>query len=351
MRRAFSLLCVVALSACAGAGTGPSTSTLPTVPDSSVRATQSTLLSAAPINWNVQTGGSNLYYALQNLDFFPSSITINAGDAITYRVASGGGGDPHTISFVPAGQKVPPPNDPNNVVPKGGNVIDGTTFVNSGIVFGGQTFTLHFAKAGTYKIYCLFHEPAMIMSVVVNPTGSPRPHDASFYLHLGYVDQWDDLNEAARSVATYPFTPGGTTFAAGIDPGLVHFPPADSTVLRFINSPDINKIGNEGSITVKAGTVLTWVNLTSNEPHTITFAVAGATDLPNIPPDPSVNAAPPGQVSVFDGTKVVNSGTILGFTPPPTNSFKIKMMKPGKYLYGCLYHDNSRMTGIVTVTP
>lgn len=349
MRKAFSLLCTVALSACAGAGMGSTAQPLSTVPDASVRAAQS--LNTATFTWNVDTGGSNNFYALQALAFLPNSITINAGDSIVYRIASGTGGDAHTVAFVPAGQRVPPPNDPHNVIPTGGHIVDGSKFVNSGILFGGQTFALTFAKAGKYTIYCLFHEPAMIMNVVVNPAGSARPHDASFYAHVAWTELWEDLGAAAQSVQSFPFANGGTTFAAGVDPGLVHFPPPDSTVLRFINTRDYSKLGAEGSITIKAGTVLTWVNLTSNEPHTITFGTAGSTDLPSIPPDPAVNVAPPGQITTFDGSKIVNSGTILGFLPPPHNQFQLKFTKPGRYLYGCLYHDNSRMIGWVTVTP
>jgi plastocyanin len=296
-------------------------------------------------NWNVGTGASNNYYAYQDLDFFPKNITIDAGDTITYHVGSGVGGDAHTVAFVPPGMKVPSPGDPADLSPAGGTTVDGTTFLNSGILVGGQTFTLHFPKAGTYRILCLFHEPAMVSTVVVQNAGAAYPHTAQYYLNTGALDEWQDFYEAAQSVALFPFANGGKTFAAGIDPGLVHFPPSDSTVLRYINTDDRTKIPAEGSITIKVGTVLTWVNETSNEPHTITFALAGQSSVPNIPPDPSVNVASSG-ITSYDGSHIVNSGTILG-----GQKFQLKFTKPGKYFYGCLYHDNSRMTGWVTVTP
>jgi len=349
MKRAFSLLFAAALlSACAGGGMG-STSSTSAIPDSSIRNAQT--LSTSSTIWNVQTGASADFFALQDLDFYPDAITIDAGDSIKYRVASGSGGDAHTISFVPSGQPVPAPDDPNNLAPAGGTTVDGSHFVNSGLLLGGQFFTLHFPKAGTYKILCLFHEPAMIMNVTVQPAGAHYPHSAEFYLEAGEQDEWVDLNAAAGSLSLFPFTNGGTTFAAGIDPVLAHLPPTQATVLRFINTSDPNKLPAEGSISVRVGTVLTWVNLTSNEPHTVTFARAGDTSLPNMPPDPAVNVAPPGTITTYDGSKIVNSGTFVGLAPAPHNQFQLKFTKPGRYLYGCLYHSNSRMVGWVTVTP
>jgi len=117
--------------------------------------------------------------------------------------------------------------------------------------------------------------------------------------------------------------------------------------LRFLTSAstDSSVLAREGSITIKAGTTLTWVNLTSNEPHTVTVVPAGQTDLPELPPDPAINVAASG-TTTFDGTKLVNSGTfVVG------QKFSLKFTKAGSYFYGCLYHDNSRMTGTITVTP
>jgi plastocyanin len=354
MRKAVSLLWVIALSACAGGGGGMQSTQLPPAPasvDRGAETTQTLAASFAAKNWIVGTGASTYSYSLQDLDFYPNSITINAGDTIAYQVASGVGGDAHTVAFVPPGQQVPPPGDPKNLVPTNSTsssaTIDGTKFVNSGILLGGQVYTLHFTKAGTYRILCLFHEPAMAMTVTVHAAGTAYPHTQAFYTSQGSQDLWEDLGAAQRSVALYPFTNGGNTIAAGISPGLTQFPPADSTVLRFINSKDTTStvLAKEGNKTIKVGTTLTWVNESNNEPHTVTFALAGQDDVPNIPPDPPVNVASSG-VTSYDGSKIVNSGTILG-----GQKFSLKFTKAGSYFYGCLYHDNSRMTGTITVTP
>ncbi len=65
----------------------------------------------------------------------------------------GVGGDAHTITFL-GGRPLPSPEDPTDVVPAGGSSYDGTQFTNSGIKFGGQTYTLKFPKAGVYPYYC-----------------------------------------------------------------------------------------------------------------------------------------------------------------------------------------------------
>ncbi len=349
MRKAFSLLFVVALSACAGGSSMQSQSDLPTVYGADNRASigaDTTLQPDTSLVWNVQTGASLNFYSIQDLDYYPNTITINAGDSISYRIASGSGGDAHTVSFVPKGQPVPPPPAPQNLVPAGGNIIDGTKFVNSGILAGGQFFTLHFPTAGTYRILCLFHSPAMESTVVVQPRGSKYPHTPGYYLSAGAQDEWADFRSGVQSVALFPFTPNGNTFAAGIAPGLGHGPPTQATVLRFLNNGNYADVATSGSKTVKVGTVLTWVNQSSNEPHTVTFAKAGATQLPGMPPDPAVNVVAPPGITPIDGSKVVNSGTfIFG------QKFSVKFVKAGTYLYGCLYHDNSRMTGKITVVP
>ncbi len=339
LRRALCFLCVVALSACAGAGTA-SRSDIPTVPASMDRTAIEGTALAASITWNVGEGASTDHFALQDLDFYPNVITIDAGDKIAWHVASGAGGDAHTLTFLVAGQKPPAPNNPIDNVPAGGTVVDGTKFVNSGIVFGGQILTYSFPKPGTYPYMCLFHEPAMVGTVVVQKAGAPYPHNAQYYLDQGALEEWEDLGQAQISVASFPFKVGGTTFAAGIDKGRTSLPPPDSTVLRFLNTNDHSKLATSGNTTIKVGTKLTWVNETSNEPHTITFPPAGQPP-PNINPDgPQIGG------STYDGTKLVGSAALVR-----GQSYSLTFTRPGTFKYYCLFHDNSGMVGTITVTP
>ena len=341
MRKWLCLALVFALAACAGSGGGTgSQGDLQTIPMTNSRMAQS-LTASTPVTWNVGTGSSTRSYAIQSLDFGPESITIDAGDSIVYHVGSGVGGDAHTVAFVPRGMPIPSPGNPQDLAPAGGNVVDGTHFVNSGIVVGGQTFTLHFPRAGTFRILCLFHEPAMVSTVIVQAAGTPYPHNASFYASVSASDRWTDFLQAEDSIASFPFTNGGTTLAAGIDKGRTLFPPpSDATVLRFLDSNRLSDLPTAGDKTIHVGTTLKWVNETNVEPHTITIVPAGQNDLPNAPPDPAFGG------HVFDGSHAINSGTIIG-----GQSFSATFTHTGKFLYGCLYHDNSRMEAWITVVP
>lgn len=166
----------------------------------------------------------------------------------------------------------------------------------------------------------------------------------TYYRRIGSKEQHDDLGEARDSVSEFPFKPGGTTVAAGIDPGLVQYPPPDSTILRYVDTRDVTQLQTSGKLTIKVNTVVTFVNETSNEPHTVTLNVAGQKKLPQIPPEPPVNFKKRG-VTIYDGSQIVNSGTFLG-----GKAVRIKFTKAGKFFYGCVYHDNSGMDRTITVT-
>lgn len=328
----------VVLSGCSGSAIGSHAG----IPSASQLSAQRP---HASTNWTMLTGGANKDYAFQALDYYPNSITIDAGDTLTFTVQGGGGGDAHTVAFVPAKAKMPSPLDLKDEKAYGGTTVTGKKTLNSGILVGGQSFTLKFPIPGTYRIVCLFHNPAMQGTVVVQKAGTPYPHDAAYYSKLAATQLRADLQGARASVREFPFTPGGTTLAAGIAPQLVQYPPTDLTVLRFLNTRNPAKAAASGNLTVKVNTVVTFVNETSNEPHTVSLNVEGKAGVPNIPPDPPLNAARLGRVTTDDGTKVVNSGTFLG-----GQSFRVMFTKAGTYVYGCIYHANAGMAGTITVT-
>jgi len=332
------LALVVVLSGCSGGAMG-SHAGVPSGPQLSAQRPHTST------NWAMLTGGANKTYAFQALDYYPNRITIDAGDTVTFTVQGGAGGDAHTVAFVPEKSKMPSTLDPKDLKPYGGTTVTGKKILNSGILVGGQSFTLKFPVPGTYRIVCLFHNPAMQGTVVVQKAGTPYPHDASYYHKLGETQLRADLRGARASVREFPFKPGGTTLAAGIAPQLVQYPPTDLTVLRFLNTRNPSNASTSGSFTVKVDTVVTFVNETANEPHTVSLNIEGKSGVPNIPPDPPMNVAPRGRVTTDDGTKVVSSGTFLG-----GQSFRVMFTKPGTYDYGCIYHANSGMTGTITVT-
>lgn len=332
------MLFTFVLSACGGTANGPHT--FPGIPSGA----QNISRPSGPTNWLIRIGGVADHSALQSLDYYPNSITIDAGDTVTYDVDGGAGSDAHTVTFVPAKMKMPSPLSVKDESPHGGTIVDGKKFVNSGILVGGQTFTLSFPRAGTYRILCLFHEPAMESTVVVQRVGTPYPHDAAYYRQEGNSQRRADLAEARGAVSLFPFKTGGTTLAAGIDPGLVQEPPSDATVLRYVDTRNARHVATTGNLTIKVGTVVTFVNETSNEPHTVTLNIAGQSGLPYIPPDPPVNANRHG-INKYDGSEIVNSGTFVG-----GSEFRLMFTAPGTFYYGCIYHVNSGMAGTITVT-
>ncbi len=95
-----------------------------------------------------------------------ASITVSVGTTVTWTNQSNN--VPHTVTFPIAGQ-APPSGPPDKVPPSGGSTYDGTVLTNSGVMPPGSSYSLTFAKAGTYTYYCLFHDgpTGMIGTVIV----------------------------------------------------------------------------------------------------------------------------------------------------------------------------------------
>ncbi|HZZ64121.1 MAG TPA: plastocyanin/azurin family copper-binding protein, partial [Candidatus Baltobacteraceae bacterium] len=163
--------------------------------------------------WRLNAGGSAQSNALQGLQFYPGTITINAGDTVTWTFASL---EPHTVTFLKMGQATPPPpTDPAAEAPAGGSSYDGSAFTSSGFRAGGFSYTLTFPKAGTYVYYCLIHQPVMQGTIVVNPSGTAYPFTEDGYSNQATSLLQSDMNLAAASVSEFPYAPGGPHIAAG----------------------------------------------------------------------------------------------------------------------------------------
>lgn len=287
-----------------------------------------------PQSWTVQAGGSEQNEAVQALQFYPSTITIDEGDSVTWQYPAG---EPHTVTFLGPQATPPPPSDPNVAAPAGGTTYDGSTYTSSGFMLLGQSYTLTFPKAGTYKYYCLIHGE-MVGTVVVQKAGTLYPKGQSQYSSDASSAVAADLKAGSDSTALFPYAPGGPHLTAGISPGLGQPPLTNSSVVRFLDSND----PTNSTVTVAAGTTVTWTNLDSNLPHTVTIPPAGAGE-PNMPP-----FAPPSGGNTYDGTTLVNSGPMIAGTPGA--SFSVTFTTPGTYTYYCLFHDDTeKMIGTVVV--
>lgn len=284
-----------------------------------------------PVTWQLQAGGSSDQEALQTFNFYPSALTIDAGDTVTWTAPSNG--EPHTVTFLGPRPSLPPPSDPGNAVPAGGKTYDGSVYTSSGFVLGGKTYSLTFIKPGTYVYYCLLHG-GMSGTITVQSAGTAYPQtQAQVTSGIGTALS-SDFAQAASAIAQFPFAPGGTQIAAGISNGLVSGKTATS-VFRFLDAPSLAG----GTVTIPAGTMLTWTNLSSNELHTVTFGVAGQ-PFPHLDP-----FSPPSGGPAYDGSTLTNSGILA-----PGQTYSLTFTKPGTYTYHCLLHDDgANMIGTVVV--
>jgi len=284
------------------------------------------------MTWTANAGGSTTDGALEGLNFYPSNMTIDVGDTIAWTIASA---DPHTVTLFPVGQGPKP--GPPDLAPHGGSTYDGTTLTSSGLAFKGTVYQLTFTKAGTYKVYCLIHLPEMIGTITVQAAGTPYPTTQGQYQAQGAAATAADLANALASLLQFPFPVGGTQVAAGMAPGLVGATPSHSTVLRFINGKSVT----DTTVRVPVGGTITWYNESNNEPHTVTFGIAGK-------PFPKLNPfGPKIGGSTYDGTAITSSGVIPPV--PGINSYSLTFTKAGTYPYICLIHDETSGMMIGTV--
>lgn len=113
--------------------------------------------------------GVNSPIGASKLGFLSDSLTVRRGDVVTWLNADSY--NPHTVTFVSGGtapsfgDPVLQPDGPplivfgaNVVGPAGGSSYTGQGYVNSGILFAGQSFALTIdAPAGTYTYFCVIH--------------------------------------------------------------------------------------------------------------------------------------------------------------------------------------------------
>jgi plastocyanin len=327
----FAVAVTLALIACSGGGS-TLTNTLP-----HARSHAPANAKAAPgVHWQLSVGANRRDGALEDLDFFTSTITIDAGDSIAWAWRG-----EHTVSFLLPDQS--PFTAP--ITPAGGTTEDGSAFTSSGAQTVPFSYTLTFPKPGKYVYYCLLHPPEMVGEVIVQPAGTPYPHPQGYYTGQGNAAANSELAAGQAAVRLFPYTDGGPTLVAGISPGLSTGTPSHSTVYRFLGADNLNAT----TTTVVVGTSVTWVNQSNNEPHTVTFPVAGQPLPPSILNNPF---SPPSGGPTYDGSTITNSGPFgsgagaLGGGP---NSYSLTFTKRGTFVYYCLFHHEFGMIGYIIV--
>jgi plastocyanin len=307
--------------------------------------------------------------------FLPSTVVINAGDTITYS-----SGSFHTASYVP---KAPPlllPDpakgkyasvkdaagmpfyftglpkfiyNPLAFGPFGPKTVSGSTPTSSGALSPAgpkakpATFTYTFPKTGTYKMVCTIH-PGMSGTVVVRAAGAPVPKTPAQVVAQALAAQTASWAQAKASVAA-------------------SHPPANTVFMGVGNGPTLLGYLPQ-TLTVKAGTTVTFVNRSPQEVHNAVWGpkkyilgLQKTTDLfPTGPGSPNqvspfllYGSEPKGQYT-YDGKNHGNGYLSMPLTTgtpgvPLPHSWKITFSTPGSFSYFCWIHGPD-MAGKVVVT-
>lgn len=334
----------------------------------------------------------------QVMRFFPQSLTVRAGDTITWKI---NGDEIHTVSFIGNGayDKVPPTwlaqdsgDVPGKLIPgfivpqpdakspadvmfdplvffptrqQGGPAEhwSGTGFINSGVL--GKTappflppntppndkFSVVFDKPGSYQFVCLIHLGAMRGTVTVLPSNAPTVPSQSdidaqaqkeIQPMLGIIKAAEGESQQAKDVPG----PKGSTIHH-VHAGASDFVSGDITAQSMQFWPQV--------LTIKAGDTVVWA---STYVHTVTFkptpppppfAVVKpqANGPPMLLPGPEV-FVPSNPSPTYDPTKYFNSADIGLFGANGT-SWSLTFDKPGTYDYFCALHVQLGMKGTIVV--
>jgi plastocyanin len=296
--------------------------------------------------------------------FYPDRVTLAAGDKI--KLTTLGFGD---TLFVPKGQPVPSfalPNpeapvsgakdaagndmwfngqpafapNPAVIMPSGGNVIDGSKVVGSGIALDGppEPWVVRFPKAGTYVLRSGLQPGVRLTVKVKRNERSAKKDDAARTKR-----QLRANAKLAQRLLKYK-GPKGKVVRAGNDAkgvATIAFFPAKKTV----------KVGD----TVKFA-----MSERSIETHNVAFGPKAYLDEhakrffgPVFEPFVTFRSEAPGSAIVFDGANhgngYVNTGVLDANkgTPLPSSE-RITFTKAGTYAYYCAIHGND-MAGEITV--
>lgn len=312
-------------------------------------------------SWQVTTGAQSEDQGTQALAFLPNEIWIHAGDSVSWTI---GTDEPHTITFLKAGQVRPsfqvgcPGTTPD------GSTFDGSLCVNSGrITNKGQTFTVTFPSPGNYKLVCLVHVNMTGIVHVLNPSEA-LPHNQDFYATQAASQQHDLLSDAERESPDGPGSaPSKPSSSDNADPQgnqvvtgsgeLLSRPGGIQSVsrMRFMRP----------TIEIHVRETVEWVS-DDVSGHTITFGEEPPNASPATPPSANVFVDVDGarHAIISSPSDNVHSGFIgpapqertgLPQAPAGVTRFRVTFTNPGTYSYICAFHDDVGMKGQVVVKP
>jgi plastocyanin len=291
----------------------------------------------AATTWQVAVGAQSPDAGKQANFFFTKSITIDAGDTVTWTSQAG---EIHTVTFL-AGGAPPPlftPDGSGGIIPNGLALgptqntpsYDGSTFTNSGVLPLGVSFSLSFPTPGDYPYVCLVHSQ-MKGTVHVQQAGATYPRTQASYNQEASIERSVALGVASVDAARgFALAAGPGQVTAGI--GQIFTGLGSTAVLRFEPTPKV----------IRAGQSITWTNRDPETPHTVTFG----TEPPNSPFGAFAPSGTPidgpGHATITSPNESLNSG-FIGKDLPFGTSFTAKFTEPGTYTYFCALHDDLGM--------
>jgi plastocyanin len=301
----------------------------------------------------VQVSAEDASTQIMGQGFYPSPLTIRAGDTVSWNWASS---VIHTVTFyggdAPPDFLLPGP-EPGSLMagpaffPAGaqepGAAYDGVGIASSGAHFGpaepDYRYSLTFTQPGVYGYVCTIH-PGMHGEVTVVDTTAELPENPTQAGARGAAMQATVLAmmqaDAARvqSVSLGPVH----TALAGLGNGF------GASALQFL----------PGDVEVHQGDTVAWTLADPYEIHTITFMSGEAP-----PPFDDVRPQPQGPPLIIFGAGIVNPVGGTSYTGDrylnsgvigAGGSFALTVdAPPGTYQYLCIIHP--MMTGTITVAP
>ncbi len=293
---------------------------------------------SAAVVWRGNAGAETPEEAVQVHIFFPSDITVNVGDSVSWTFPAA---EPHTFTL--AAPATTPNTEPERcngaTVTTGQCVWDGTNLVNSGRRQDGATYSVTFNTVGTFAFRCLLHSP-MIGTVRVQAAGAAYPHDQAYYNFLTTLYSQDALGQGtSRAGQQAGEAAAGPANRSIVGSGSVSTdPPGNVQIPRFF--------GRQSQVVspIRVGDTVTWTANDPSTPHTVTFGTQPANTR-----NPSANVTG-GQATLSAPGSSVHSG-FLGATQPFGTQFSVTFTGQGIYQYFCALHAGLEMVGTVVVLP
>jgi plastocyanin len=295
----------------------------------------------------------------QALAFLPNELWIHAGGSITWTQESD---EIHTVTFLTSAQIIPSfqAGCPSLVLPMA--TFDGSACVTTPPLNKGQTFTVHFPKAGNYKLVCVVHNTMSGTIHVLHPS-QVLPHDQDFYDVKGAEERRALLSDTDPHMKMEADPDhNGDDDSVQVIWGKKHVTVGVGEIVATPGGLQTSSLNRflKGTIHIEAGDTVEWSNHDPEEPHTITFGTEPANTFPpssNVTLDSdgvrhAILTGPGDNVhSGFIEATLVDDPGLLPENPLDFTRLRVTFKQPGTYKYICALHDNIGMVGTVIVEP